>query len=192
MIESWLENQTNFWLTRKKEIPKLWILHLHRVKMKERWNWTKMKLDKYLDLVRGLKKLRNMKVTILSIIARALEKISEKPEKRLDELETREEWNKPYYSTIVIISTIFKTKLKNLAITRIDIKTDSDSLFSFPLSKVQVISTFLRQGGKIQPLLRLSSKRLVITGLIKCLKMYKISDKAVSFITKVTENCKVE
>ena len=47
------------------------------------------KLDKYFDLTRELKKLWNMKVTVIQIIVRALDTISKNVEKRLEELEIK-------------------------------------------------------------------------------------------------------
>ena len=52
----------------------------HRVKLKE-----KEKNDKYLDLTRELKKLLNMKVTVIPIVIGALGTVT----KRLEDLEIR-------------------------------------------------------------------------------------------------------
>ncbi len=55
------------------------------------------KKDKYLDLARELKKLRNMKVTVIPIAVGALGTVPKFTEKILEELETRGE-SKPFRS----------------------------------------------------------------------------------------------
>ena len=56
----------------------------HRVKQKE-----SRKRDKYLDLARELKKLWNMKVTVISIVIGALDTVTEGLIKGLEDLEIR-------------------------------------------------------------------------------------------------------
>ena len=56
----------------------------HRVKMKE-----SEKIDKYLNLARELRKLWNMRVTVVSIVIGTLGTITSSLEKSLDELEIR-------------------------------------------------------------------------------------------------------
>ena len=60
------------------------ILADHRIKLKEC-----EKKDKYLDLARELKKLRNMKVTIMPIVIRAFGTITKGLLKGLEDLEVR-------------------------------------------------------------------------------------------------------
>ena len=56
----------------------------HRIKLKERG-----KKDKYLDLARELKKLWNMKVTIIPIVIGAFGKVTKELLKGLDDLEVK-------------------------------------------------------------------------------------------------------
>ena len=56
----------------------------HRVKLKET-----EKKDMYLDLARELKKLRNMKVTIIPIVIRNLNSVTEELIKGLEDVEIR-------------------------------------------------------------------------------------------------------
>ena len=56
-------------LKRKKELAELWTLAYWRI---TEWKSKKMKRDKYLDLVRELKKLWYMKVTVIPIVIGAL------------------------------------------------------------------------------------------------------------------------
>ena len=58
---------------------------VHRVKLKE-----SEKKDKYLDLVRELKKLWNMKVAIIPIVIGALGTVTKELIKGLEDLEIRE------------------------------------------------------------------------------------------------------
>ena len=67
---------------KKREFEKLSILLSHRINLKE-----SEKKDKYLDLARELKKLWNMKVTIVPIVIGALGTISKGLIKGLEELE---------------------------------------------------------------------------------------------------------
>ena len=60
------------------------VLADHKVKLKEN-----EKKDKYLDLARELKKLWNMKVTIIPIVISALDTVTEGLLKGLEDLEIR-------------------------------------------------------------------------------------------------------
>ena len=58
---------------------------VHRIKIEESET-----IEKYLDLARELKKLWNMKVTVISVVVDALGTFSNSLERRLEELEIRE------------------------------------------------------------------------------------------------------
>ena len=51
------------------------------------WNWTNVKRDKYLDLAKELKKLWNMKVTIIPIVIGARGTVSQGLVQGLEDLE---------------------------------------------------------------------------------------------------------
>ena len=69
---------------RTNKIVDFVVLTDHRVKLKEN-----EKKDKYLDIVRELKKLWNMKETIIPIVIGAFGKVTKGLLKRLEDLEIR-------------------------------------------------------------------------------------------------------
>ena len=76
----------NNWAKKKRtyKIVDLPVLVEHRIKLKE-----SVKKDKYLDLARGLKKLWNMKVTIIPIVIGAFGTVTKGLLKKLEDLEIR-------------------------------------------------------------------------------------------------------
>ena len=82
-----LARRLNLVIINKKERTCIMIPADHRIKLKE-----SEKKDKYLDLARELKKLRNMKVTIIPIVIGTLGTVTEGLVKGLVELEIGDEW----------------------------------------------------------------------------------------------------
>ena len=82
----WAWRPNSVLIKKKKELVILWILLFQQttVKLKE-----SEKMDKYLDLARELKKLQNMKVTVILFVVGALGTVPRGLEKRLGAPEIR-------------------------------------------------------------------------------------------------------
>ena len=93
------------------------VLTDHRAKMKE-----SEKVDKYLDLARELKKLWNMRVTVIPIVDSALGTVLKGLKKGLEN--QRKNRDNPYQSFVKIGQNIEKSPgdLKKLAVTQTPVK----------------------------------------------------------------------
>ena len=89
-------------INKKKELAELWTL-LYRVKFKE-----SKKKDKYLDLARELKKLRNVKVSVVPNIVGALGTVTNGLIKGWRTLNKRSSGDIPNYNIIEIGQNIEK------------------------------------------------------------------------------------
>ena len=94
----------------------------HRVKLKE-----SEKSDKYLDLARELKKLWNMKVTVIPIVICAIGTVTKGLVQGLEDLEIKRRREHPNYNIIEIGHNTEKSPvdLRRLAVTPIPVKTIS-------------------------------------------------------------------
>ena len=110
----------------------------HRMKVKE-----DKKLDKYMRLDRELKKLWNIKVTVIPIVIRALETVLKNLEKRLDRLEIKGRIETLWTTALQKLATILSRLLRRLVVTQTPVKKHQIELMrKTPTRKIMASSNY--------------------------------------------------